>query len=322
MRKRGFILVAVLVIFLVALVLLIKLHYFREGTPLVFEIKPGQTVSQVAQNLKEKKVIGSVTWFKIVVRLSSTDRDLRAGKYNLRTHMSSEAVLNCIKSGVCLHLTRLTTLEGWRSEEIAEMLAENDITNAQAFLDIVRQRDLEGKLFPSTYYFSQNTPAQKVIDKMLEQYNKRVKPLFAQYPTQMTEKEVLTLASIVEREAIYHSERPKIAAVYLNRLKMGKRLEADPTVQYALGFNFAENRYWKKGLTYNDLKIPSPYNTYRNVGLPPGPIANPSYESIKAVLSPEPYFDAIYFVADNTGHHDFSRTYDEHLNKKNKYKSK
>ena len=322
MHKRGFILIAVLLIALIAIVLFIKLHYFREGTALVFEIRPGQTVSQIAQNLKDKGVIKSVTWFKIVVRLSSTDRDLKAGKYDLKTHMPSESVLNCIKSGFCLHLTRLTTLEGWRSEEIAEMLAENDITNPQAFLDIVRKRDLEGKLFPSTYYFSENTPAWAVVDKMINEYNKRIKPLFNQYPTQMTEKEVLTLASIVEREAIYHSERPKIAAVYLNRLKIGKRLEADPTVQYALGFNFNENRYWKKGLTYTDLKYPSPYNTYRNTGLPPGPIANPSYESVKAVLNPEPNFNAIYFVADNTGHHDFSRTYDEHLNKKNKYKQK
>ena len=307
---------------LITLVCVIKWHYFRQGEPVVVEIKPGQTVSQIAHQLKEKGIIESVTWFKIVARLSSSERDLKAGKYDLRTHMPSESVLNCIKSGFCQHLTRLTTLEGWRSEEIAEMLSENNITNAQAFLDIVRKRDLEGKLFPSTYYFAENTPAWAVVDAMLNQYNKRLKPLLSEYKGKLTEKEILTVASIVEREAIYHDERPKIAAVYLNRLNIGKRLEADPTVQYAIGFNFTENRYWKKGLTYRDLRDPSPYNTYRHNGLPPGPIANPSFESIKAVIYPEPNFEAIYFVADNTGRHDFSKTYSEHVQKKNMYKQK
>lgn len=320
MRKRLYIGLGILILALVGCVCVIRKHYFSEGTPVVFEITPGQTVSQIALHLQEKGIIKSHAWFKLLVRLSSTDKDLKAGKYDLRTNMPAESVLNCIKSNQCLHLTKLTTLEGWRSEEIAEMLAENNITNAQAFLDIVRKRGLEGQLFPSTYYFAENTPAWAVVDTMLNQYNKRIKPLFKQYPTNLTEKEVLTVASIVEREAIYHDERPKIAAVYLNRLKIGKRLEADPTVQYALGFNFRENRYWKRGLTYRDLRDPSPYNTYRYNGLPPGPISNPSYESVKAVLNPQPDFDAIYFVADNTGRHDFSTTYSQHIMKKNKYR--
>ncbi len=322
MKKRILIPCTVFLLLFAAFALFIKLHYFNAGETVVFEIAPGQTASQVAQNLKEAGISKGTTWVKIILKRSSSAKDLRAGKYDLRKNMASESVLNCIKSGRCLHLAKITTLEGWRSEEIAEVLAANDITDPQAFLDIVRKRDLEGYLFPSTYHFSEHTPAWAVVDAMVGQYNKTVKPLFAQYPTDLTEKEVLTLASIVEREAIFHDERPKIAAVYLNRLKIGKRLEADPTVQYALGFNFRENRYWKKGLTYRDLRNSSPYNTYRYNGLPPGPIANPSYESVKAVLNPQPDFDALYFVADNTGRHDFSRTYNEHLIKKNKYRRK
>lgn len=318
--KRLILLSAVFTLLIASGVLFLKLHYFASGTPLVFEIKPGQTAAAVARELKARGIIKSAFWFKLVLHLSSSPQDLKAGKYDLRTHMSAEEVLNCIKSGRCLHLTRLTTLEGWRGEEIAEALAENNITDARSFLNLVRQRDLEGKLFPSTYYFAENTPPTAVIEEMLRQYSRQIKPLFAQYPTDLTEKEILTVASIVEREAIFHDERPKIAAVYLNRLKIGKRLEADPTVQYALGFNFLENRYWKKGLTYKDLRAPSPYNTYRHNGLPPGPIANPSRESVLAVLNPEPNFNAIYFVADNTGRHDFSRTYNEHILKKNRYK--
>lgn len=322
MNKRVWIAAGSAVFAAAALALFVKLHYFQTGEPLVFEILPGQTASEVAKNLQTRGVIYSPFWFKLLFRLSSSSKDLKAGKYDLRTSMPAESVLNCIKSGQCLHLTKITTLEGWRSEEIAEVLAANDITNPRAFLDIVRTRNLEGKLFPSTYYFAENTPAPAVADAMTAQYNRRVKPLFHQYPTSLTEREALTVASIVEREAVFHDERPKIAAVYLNRLKIGKRLEADPTVQYALGFNFRENRYWKKGLTYKDLRDPSPYNTYRHNGLPPAPIANPSYESVLAVLNPEPDFDAIYFVADNTGRHDFSRTYDEHIFKKNKYRRK
>ena len=117
----------------------------------------------------------------------------------------------------------------------------------------------------------------------------------------------------MEREAVINDERPKIAAVYLNRLKIGKRLEADPTVQYALGYNEKEQRHWKKGLTYSDLKYDSPYNTYRYAGLPPAPIASPGLNSVKAVLKPEPDFEALYFVADNTGRHIFSKTYHQHL---------
>ena len=320
--KKFYIGLIIFILLIIGSICFIRLHFFTPGTPLTFEIKPGQTVSQVAQNLKDKHIIKSRSWFKILARLSASARDLKAGKYDLRTNMPAESVLNCIKSGSCQHLSKLTTLEGWRSEEIAEMLAENNITKPQAFLEVVRKRDLEGKLFPSTYYFAENTPASVVADTMVKHYNERVKPLLKQYKGSLSEKEILTVASIVEREAIYHDERPKIAAVYLNRLKIGKRLEADPTVQYALGFNFRENRYWKKGLTYKDLRDKSPYNTYRYNGLPPGPIANPSYESIKAVIYPEPNFDAIYFVADNTGRHDFSKTYSQHILKKNKYKKK
>ena len=290
----------------------VKYCFFNKGPLIVVKIEPGQSGTAVARMLKEKGIIRSEFLFKALLRLTSSSRDLKAGRFDLRRNTSAFEVINCIKSGRCTHYEKLTFLEGWRSEEIAELLAEKGITDARAFLDIVREKDLEGYLFPSTYLFAENTPAQKVVDEMLLQYRKNIAPLFRQYPTNLTEKQVLTVASIVEREAVVHDERPKIAAVYLNRFRIGKRLEADPTVQYALGFNLKENRYWKKGLTYKDLKIDSPYNTYRNAGLPPGPICNPSRESVLGVLQPEQNFDALYFVADNTGRHVFSKTFDEH----------
>ena len=289
-----------------------KACFFSKGPLVVVKIEPGQSGSSVARLLKEKGVIKSELMFKLLLRLTSSARDLKAGRFDLRKNTSCFEVINCIKSGKCTHYEKVTILEGWRSEEIAEELAEKGITNAQAFLDIVRAKDLEGYLFPSTYLFAENTPAQKVVDEMLAQYKKNIAPLFKQYKTDLSERQVLTVASIVEREAIVHDERPKIAAVYLNRFRIGKRLEADPTVQYALGFALKENRYWKKGLTYGDLKIKSPYNTYRNAGLPPGPICNPSRESVLGVLNPQKDFDALYFVADHGGRHVFSKTFDEH----------
>lgn len=310
--KKFILLLCLFVCLAAAGVWAVRAYFFSKGPLVVVKIEPGQSGSSVAQMLKEKGIIRSELFFKILLRLTSSARDLKAGRFDLRENTSAFEVINCIKSGKCTHYEKVTFLEGWRSEEIAEVLAEKGITDARAFLDIVRKNDLEGYLFPSTYLFAENTPAQKVVDEMLAQYKKNIAPLFKKYKTNLTEKQVLTVASIVEREAIVHDERPKIAAVYLNRYRIGKRLEADPTVQYALGFNLKENRYWKKGLTYKDLKISSPYNTYRNAGLPPGPICNPSRESVLGVLNPEPNFDALYFVADSGGRHVFSKTFDEH----------
>lgn len=310
--KKFILLLCLFVCLAAAGVWAVRAYFFSKGPLVVVKIEPGQSGSSVAQMLKEKGIIRSELFFKILLRLTSSARDLKAGRFDLRENTSAFEVINCIKSGKCTHYEKVTFLEGWRSEEIAEVLAEKGITDARAFLDIMRKNDLEGYLFPSTYLFAENTPAQKVVDEMLAQYKKNIAPLFKKYKTNLTEKQVLTVASIVEREAIVHDERPKIAAVYLNRYRIGKRLEADPTVQYALGFNLKENRYWKKGLTYKDLKISSPYNTYRNAGLPPGPICNPSRESVLGVLNPEPDFDALYFVADSGGRHVFSKTFDEH----------
>lgn len=301
--------------FLFALLLLAwgaKTVFCSKGDLTTVTIKSGQSGAAVARMLKQKGVIHSEIAFKILLKLTSSAKDLKAGRFDLRKNTSSFEVINCIKSGKCTHYEKITVPEGWRSEEIAEALGAKGITDPHAFLDIVQQENLEGKLFPSTYLFAENTPARKVVNEMQDQYKKQIAPLFKKYKTDLTEQEVLTLASIVEREAVVQDERPKIAAVYLNRFRIGKRLEADPTVQYALGFNLKENRYWKKGLTYKDLKIKSPYNTYRNAGLPPAPICNPSYASVLGVLNPQPDFDALYFVAETGGRHVFSKTFDEH----------
>ncbi len=310
--KKLIIISVLLLAFAAAAVWAARSYFYSKGALVMVQIRPGQTGSEVARLLKTKGVIRSELLFKIILRLTGSAKDLKAGRFDLRKNTSDLEVINCIRTGQCTHYEKVTFLEGWRSEEMAEELAVHGVTDAREFLNLVRAQDLEGKLFPSTYLFADNTLPQKIIDEMLNQYKKQIGPLLKKYKTDLTEREVLTLASIVEREAVVHDERPKIAAVYLNRFYMGKRLEADPTVQYALGFALRENRYWKRGLTYKDLKIDSPYNTYRNAGLPPGPICNPGAKSVEAVLNPQLGFDALYFVADNTGRHVFSRTFHEH----------
>ncbi|MDE2237706.1 MAG: endolytic transglycosylase MltG, partial [Elusimicrobia bacterium] len=204
--------------------------------------------------------------------------------------------------------------EGFASWQIAERLGATGVCDAELFKTYVRANRLEGYLFPTTYFFDPNTPAEKVAQRMRAEFDRRVPPEYqaAQPKPRLTLPQAMTLAAIVEREAVLPQERPMIAAVYLNRMRIGMRLEADPTVQYSLGF-------WKKGLTLSDLKDDDPYNTYIHYGLPPGPICSFGLDSFRAVLRPA-QTNAIYFVADSTGGHIFSATLEEHLKAKRSYK--
>jgi UPF0755 protein len=289
-------------------------HFSGKGGLVQVTIPSGAPAVKIAKILKDGGIIKSELFFKICLKLSGAAPMLRSGTFKLNKNMSSiEAIWRLINdSGAQLY--KVVILEGWRIEEIADELEKNEIiTNRQNFIDEAYLQDVEGYLFPSTYMMPKNMTPQAVIKVMTDEYKAKIKPLIEQAGSDLNERQILTIASIVEREAVIHEERPKIAAVYLNRIKIGKRLEADPTVQYALGYSEQEGRHWKKGLTFKDLRFDSPYNTYRYNGIPPGPIANPSMSSVLAVLVPEPDFDALYFVADNTGGHVFSKTYNQHV---------
>lgn len=290
-------------------------YFDNKGEVVSVDIPQGISAAKIADILKEKEIIQSPLWFKICLKASGAAPMLRSGNFKLNKNTAAPEVIWRLISDSGAQLQRIVVLEGWRIEEIADELFKNGIiNNTQDFIRQAKDENLEGYLFPSTYFLSPNMPISKILRMMTDEYDKNIKPLIKAAGRMNDEKQILTVASIVEREAVVDDERPKIAAVYLNRLKIGKRLEADPTVQYALGFYPQENRHWKRALTLKDLRINSPYNTYRNSGLPPGPIANPSVESVKAVLNPQPNFDALYFVADNkTGRHIFSKTYNQHI---------
>ena len=285
--------------------LIMSLYFFWPGRPVKISIPAGAGAGRVAAELKREGVIISATWFRVLVKVSGTDKRIMPGDYALRGLMSAEEALWKLTHSPYVSSVRVVIPEGWRMEQIAERLEANGITPAAQFLELARAQRLEGYLFPSTYHLKKNMPPQEVINLLKSEFDRQIVPLFSKgFPQGIDEHKALIIASIVEREAMDDNERSLIAAVYINRYRRGMPLEADPTTQYALG-------YWKKALTYKDLKFKSPYNTYVVGGLPPGPICNPGYSSIAAALSPA-NLDALYFVADRKGKHIFNVNFDDH----------
>ena len=250
--------------------------------------------------------------FRIALRLYGKDRNIKAGKYILRDDMSLYEIIDTLVKGKGV-LEEVTIPEGLTSSQIADIFYKKGIIkDPERFLEIVKKKGLEGYLFPDTYYVPMNYDEEKLIDMMTKRFWQKVPEDFREKAKALglSEKEVIILASLVEKEAKYPEDRPKIASVFLNRLKKGMKLESCATIQYILGTP-------KPNLTYEDLKIPSPYNTYLHKGLPPGPICNPGEASILSVLNPAKT-DYLYFVVGKDGKHLFAKTYKEHLKNKKK----
>lgn len=285
------------------------------GEPVEVSIPAGLSAGETGRLLHEKGVVASRRLFRFAAARTGADRRLKPGTYKLRKNMWLPDLLAALQAGGNTGI-KVAIPEGWSTWQIADRLEADGVCKAAEFKRVAAAEKLEGYLFPTTYFFEPETPADKVAARMREEFKKRVEPELAAAGTaekpKLSAHQLVTLASIVEREAVLSQERPMIAAVYLNRMRIRMRLEADPTVQYALG-------YWKKGLTSADLKNPSPYNTYVHYGLPPGPICSPSLESVRAAMNPATT-DAIYFVADTTGGHTFSATHEEHLKAKRTFK--
>ena len=281
-----------------------------------FDIPTGSNSRTIAKRLVAKKLIRSEYAFRLLVRHRKIGRRLQAGTYALRRNMSLSDILNAFEKGQ-VTLVRWTVPEGLTRVAIADLWEADGFGTAVAFQEAFEAPDVlkrygledktvEGYLFPSTYKFAKGTTAEKVVEMMLDEFTKRWIPRFDKETRDLgrTRHEIVTLASIIEKEARSESERPRIASVFHNRLKRGWRLQADPTVLYALGNP-------ERLLTRADLRADSPYNTYTYKGLPPGPIASPGMDSIIAALRPEKT-DYFYFVAIGEGKHHFSKTLSEH----------
>ena len=287
------------------------------GTGRVRVIIPhGSTLRVAAESLAHAGVVQSATMFRVYAKLRGSDRSIRAGTYVFQRGGSWGEVLDDLRGGKGLEHA-ITIPEGWSLYQIVPQLARvlgAPVDSVQAAvrdtallhaLDVPTPT-LEGYLFPDTYVFPDGTTPRAAVRVMVDRFQRVWQPDWNQRLQElaMSRNDVMALASIVEKEARLPEERPVIAAVYLNRLKTGMLLQADPTVQYALGKHVAR-------VMYKDLEIESPYNTYRHVGLPPGPIASPGRPSIVAALNPAkvPYR---YFVAYPDGHHEFTTDFAKH----------
>ena len=281
-------------------------------------IPPGASMKTAADSLKKAGVIGSPKLFRLYAKLRRSDRQIKAGTYLLKRDAGWGTVLASLRDGRGV-VNTLTVPEGFRMTQteslmVAKLALSPDSIRAamrdSALLHRLgappRAKDLEGYLFPDTYFFPPGTSARVAVSAMVRRFEQRWKPEWtARLDTfALSRHDLLALASIVEEEAKVPTERPIIAGVYWNRLRRGMRLEADPTVQYALPKPQAR-------LLNRHLTVRSPYNTYQNVGLPPGPIAAPGIASIEATLYPAnvPY---LFFVAYPDGHHEFRVTLAEH----------
>ncbi len=306
----------------------------NDPTPQQFEVSPGESVTEIGRDLQQSGLIRDGDLFRLYVRYNNLDSTINAGVFTLRPNMNIPEIAQALQRALAAE-TQITIPEGKRIEEVAELLQEQLGINSDDFLRLARRADysypflknlpegasLEGYLFPDTYRLPQNPTAQDVLLKMLDNYGIKVQPLMDQAKANgdtRSSREILTLASIVEREAVIPAERPIIASVYLNRLKIGMALQADPTTQYALGYQPDTKTWWKQNLTAEDLKYndPAGYNTYVNPSLPPGPIASPGLASIEAVITPA-QTSYLYFVAscNKDGSHQFSVTFEEHQSK-------
>ncbi len=279
-------------------------------------ISPGQSFSSVLTGLHRQGLISSVWKLKLYARFKGCDKKLRAGEYLIPAGASPEKILNILVQGkVVLH--RITVSEGYSLRQIAETVDRAGLVPEAEFLAAaddpllinefkISGSSFEGYLFPDTYLFSRQTSAREIIEVMVHRFNEVFSNDWKERATRLglSIHEVVVLASIVEKETGVDAERPVIASVFRNRLNLGMRLESDPTVIYGIE-NFDGN------LTRTHLRTPTPYNTYTQQGLPPGPISSPGRKSLEAVLYPAdtPY---LFFVARKDRTHQFSATLTEH----------
>lgn len=295
-----------------------KTPHQGEGLLVAVEIPKGSGPKQISKLLEQKNVISDAdTFYRYVRYIERKAGALKAGELAFRDNMTPREVLDILLEGTPVNY-KVTIAEGLRIDEIGTILERANLADAKTFREEARDIDfvrslgihassLEGFLYPDTYHFRKNTPVEDIISEMVASYKRVFSEAFKQKAQElgMTELEVVTLASIVEKETSVEEERHLIAGVFHNRLRKGMRLATDPTVIYAV---LLKKGHFNGNLTRADLLMDHPYNTYRNPGLPPGPICNPGKEALQAVLHPKKT-NYLFFVSKNDGSHHFCPNY-------------
>lgn len=286
------------------------IYYYSAPGPLAAPVtvifKRGTGFQGIIEELTNQQVIDTPLLFEAIVIAMGDAHKFKAGEYEFSASISPRLVIDMISEGkVVVH--KITIPEGLRSRDVVNMLKSESALEG----DVVEQID-DGTLLPETYHFVYGDSRQEIIDRMKAGMHSVVEELWAKRKADLpfdTPQQAVILASIVEKETGLASERGRVAAVFINRLKKGMKLQSDPTVAY--GIAVQKDDVPKRSLTTSDLRKPTPYNTYTITGLPPGPIANPGRAAIEAVLNP-PETNEFYFVATGTGGHNFSATMKGH----------
>ena len=299
------------------------------GTEQPFTIQAGESVNSVAFQLEENNLIQDAAVFRLYMIYAGKDQTMQAGNYSLSPGMRPLDIADLIQNPVSQEVT-FVILAGWRAEEIANLLPTSGLSITPGeFLGFLESPvdvtlpegadsafGLEGYLAPGEYHLRRDISVKNLVQTFLDRFADELTPeMRAGFERQgLTLPEAVTLASIVEKEGVVEDEHPLIASVFYNRLQGGMKLDSDPTVQYALGYNANKHTWWTNPLSLDDLQIDSPFNTYLYDGLPPHPISNPALTALQAVAYPaqSPYY---YFRArcDGSGTHAFAKTYDEHI---------
>ncbi len=301
-----------------------------QGEEQLFEVELGESIQSITGRLEQSGLVRSSGVLSDFLVYAGLDTKIQAGEYRLPPSVSALQIGRILQDATKTEV-EFTVLAGWRREEIAAAMPTSGLNiTPEAFLNAVSRppvgytflegipslASLEGFLSPNVYTLSRKTTADELVAILLSNFEHQVDAeLIKAFERQGLDLfQAVTLASIIQREAVVDEEMPVIASVFLNRLEAGMRLESDPTVQYALGYNHSQGTWWTNPLSLQDLQVSSPYNSYQNPGLPPGPIASPGLSALKAVAFPAetPYF---YFRAtcDGSGRHRFAETYEEHV---------
>ena len=291
------------------------------GENIIITVEPGMTNADIATLLQNKKMINSPVFFRLQSKFARMERSLQAGEYEIVSGMSNWEIIDLFSKGQVRHKT-LTIPEGYTIEQIAKKIEESGLGSAEEFKKAAKDYapysymetsnnnvifKAEGFAYPSTYYLSPGSAEKEILAIMVKEFDTQLTEDIRQKAKDknMSIRDLVNLASLVEKEAVFPEERPVIAGVFLKRLQTQMPLQSDTTIQYILGVQ-------KKEISIADTKIASPYNTYLYAELPPGPIASPSISTINAVLDPK-QTNYLYFVADLEGHHHFTETYQDHL---------
>lgn len=278
-----------------------------EKTPKNFKVKTGESLNTIANNLSNEGFIRSKLVFYLIVKRLGIEKNIQAGEFQLSTSMDAETIAKSLTHGTVD--TWVTIIEGLRKEEIAEVVSQKFGVSETEFANLAE----EGYLFPDTYSIPNGADSEKILSILKDNFNKKYKEISADAKKRnLSEKDVVTLASLVEREARTDEDKQEVASILLKRLKEGWTLDIDATVQYALGYQANEKRWWKKEPTLDDLKIDSPYNTYKVSGLPAGPICSPGFVSLSAVAHADATTPYWFYVSDTEGKLHFGKTLEEH----------